>query len=54
MHKVLIADDEKKVGMLLMGIDSNWQGVVKGIVLVAAVGIDCMQHKVRKVKAKAA
>lgn len=41
-------------GMLLMGIDSNWQGVVKGLVLVAAVGIDSVQHKARKVKARTA
>lgn len=37
-------------GLLLMGVDSNWQGVVKGIVLVAAVGIDSMQHKTKKTK----
>lgn len=41
-------------GMLLMGIDSNWQGVVKGLVLVAAVGIDSYQRKTRKVKIIAA
>ena len=37
-------------GLLLMGVDSNWQNVVKGIVLVAAVGIDSVQRKSKKVK----
>lgn len=40
-------------GMLLMGIDSNWQGVVKGLVLVAAVGIDSLQRKSKKVRISA-
>lgn len=39
-------------GMLLMGVDANWQGVVKGIVLVAAVGVDTVQRKVKKAKVK--
>lgn len=39
-------------GMLLMGIDSNWQGVIKGIVLIVAVGVDSVQHKQKTVKVK--
>lgn len=38
-------------GLLLMGVDSNWQGVIKGLVLIVAVGIDCIQRKGKKVKA---
>jgi ribose transport system permease protein len=38
-------------GLLLMGVDSNWQGVIKGIVLVTAVGIDSVQRKAKRVKA---
>jgi ribose transport system permease protein len=41
-------------GMLLMGVDPNWQGVIKGVVLIFAVGIDCLQRKQRKVKLRAA
>lgn len=41
-------------GLLLMGVDSNWQGVIKGMVLVAAVGIDSVQRKAKKVRAMAA
>lgn len=41
-------------GLQLMGMDANWQGVIKGIVLIAAVGIDCYQSKAKKVKVKAA
>ena len=37
-------------GLILMGVDSNWQGVIKGIVLIAAVGIDNIQQKSKKVK----
>lgn len=37
-------------GLQLMGFDSNWQGVIKGIVLIAAVGIDSVQRKVKKLK----
>ncbi|MDR2749814.1 MAG: ABC transporter permease [Clostridiales bacterium] len=37
-------------GMLLMGVDPNWQGAIKGLVLIAAVGIDCIQRKPKKVK----
>jgi ribose transport system permease protein len=37
-------------GLLLMGVDSNWQSVVKGIVLVAAVGIDSVQRKSKKAR----
>ena len=40
-------------GMLLMGVDPNWQGVIKGIVLIIAVGIDCVQRKPKKVKLRA-
>jgi ribose transport system permease protein len=40
-------------GMLLMGIDTNWQGAIKGIVLIIAVGIDCVQRKQKKVKLRA-
>lgn len=40
-------------GMLLMGIDPNWQGVIKGVVLIIAVGIDCIQRKPKKVKLRA-
>ncbi|MDR0583567.1 MAG: ABC transporter permease [Treponema sp.] len=40
-------------GMLLMGVDPNWQGVIKGVVLIIAVGIDCVQRKPKKVKLRA-
>lgn len=41
-------------GLILLGVDSNWQGVIKGMVLIAAVGIDSVQRKTKKVKATAA
>ncbi len=37
-------------GLLLMGLNSNWQGVIKGIVLILAVGIDSVQRKQKKAK----
>jgi ribose transport system permease protein len=37
-------------GMILMGVDAYWQGVIKGIVLIAAVGIDTIQRRTKKVK----
>ena len=37
-------------GLLLMGLNSNWQGVIKGIVLILAVGVDSIQRKQRKVR----
>ena len=37
-------------GLLLMGVNSNWQGVIKGIVLILAVGIDSLQHIQKKVR----
>ena len=37
-------------GLLLMGVDSNWQEVIKGIVLIAAVGLDSLQHRMGKTK----
>lgn len=40
-------------GMILMGIDSYWQGVIKGLVLIAAVGVDTIQHRAKKVRAAA-
>ena len=33
------------LGMSLMGIDANWQKVVKGIVLLAAVVFEIMNNK---------
>ena len=37
-------------GLILLGVDSNWQGVIKGFVLIAAVGVDSVQRKAKKVK----
>lgn len=37
-------------GLQLMNVDSNWQGVIKGIVLIAAVGIDSIQRREKKAK----
>lgn len=41
-------------GMLLMGMDPNWQDVIKGAVLILAVGLDGLQsmEKARKNAAK--
>ena len=36
------------LGMSLMGIDANWQKVVKGIVLLAAVVFDIYANKKKK------
>ena len=33
------------LGMSLMGIDANWQKVVKGIVLLAAVVFEILNNK---------
>ncbi len=33
------------LGMSLMGIDANWQKVVKGVVLLAAVVFEIMNNK---------
>ncbi len=38
------------LGMSLMGIDTNWQKVVKGIVLLAAVVFEIMNNKSKKIK----
>jgi ribose transport system permease protein len=40
-------------GLLLMNVDSNWQGVIKGLVLIIAVAVDSIQRKQKKVKIKA-
>ncbi|MFD0692653.1 ABC transporter permease [Paenibacillus sp. GCM10027628] len=39
-------------GLQLMNVDSNWQGLIKGIVLIAAVGVDSIQRREKKVKLK--
>ena len=39
-------------GLLLMGLNSNWQGVIKGIVLIFAVGVDAVQRKQKTIKVK--
>ena len=36
------------LGMSLMGIDQNWQKVVKGVVLLAAVVFDILSKKGNK------
>ncbi len=41
-------------GLVLMNVDSNWQNVVKGAILIIAVGIDGLQARAKKAKAKAA
>ncbi len=41
-------------GLILMGVNSNWQGVIKGLVLIAAVGIDNVQRKAKKARIAAA
>ena len=33
------------LGMSLMGIDANWQKVVKGVVLLAAVVFEIMNNR---------
>ena len=33
------------LGMSLMGVDANWQKVVKGVVLLAAVVFDILNNK---------
>lgn len=38
-------------GLVLMGVNSNFQSVVKGLILLIAVAIDCYQGKVKKAKA---
>jgi len=38
------------LGMSLMGVDANWQKIVKGIVLLAAVVFDIMANKKNAVK----
>lgn len=35
-------------GLVLMGVNSNFQSVVKGLILLVAVAIDCYQVKVKK------
>lgn len=40
-------------GLILLGVDSNWQGVIKGVVLVVAVGIDSVQRMKKNKKVKA-
>lgn len=37
-------------GLVLMGVNSNFQSVVKGLILLIAVAIDCYQGKVKKAK----
>jgi ribose transport system permease protein len=34
-------------GLVLMGVNSNFQSVVKGIILLVAVAIDCYKGKKR-------
>ena len=36
------------LGMSLMGIDANWQKVVKGVVLLAAVVFEIMNNKIKR------
>ena len=31
-------------GLLMLGLDSNWQDVVKGAILILAIGFDALQH----------
>lgn len=38
-------------GLVLMGVNSNFQSVVKGIILLVAVAIDCYQAKTKRAKA---
>ncbi len=38
------------LGMSLMGVDANWQKVVKGIVLLAAVVFDILASKKNSVR----
>ena len=40
-------------GLVLMSVNTNWQSVIKGLILLAAVAIDCYQV-VNKKKKKAA
>ena len=40
-------------GLVLMSVNTNWQSVIKGLILLAAVAIDCYQV-VNKNKKKAA
>ena len=35
-------------GLVLMSVNSNWQNVIKGLILLAAVAIDCYQGKQKK------
>ena len=35
-------------GLVLMGVNSNFQSVVKGIILLLAVAIDCYEAKNKK------
>lgn len=35
-------------GLVLMSVNSNWQSVIKGLILLAAVAIDCYQGKQKK------
>jgi ribose transport system permease protein len=37
-------------GLILMSVNSNFQSIIKGIVLLAAVGIDCVQNKPKRLK----
>lgn len=37
-------------GLVLMGVNSNFQSVVKGLILLAAVAIDCYQGSKKKAK----
>lgn len=37
-------------GLILMGVDTNWQGVIKGLLLIAAVGIDNVQRRAKKAR----
>jgi ribose transport system permease protein len=40
-------------GLVLMSVNTNWQSVIKGLILLAAVAIDCYQV-VNKNRKKAA
>jgi ribose transport system permease protein len=38
-------------GLVLMGVNSNWQSVIRGVILLVAVAIDCYQGSAKKAAA---
>ncbi|MED4601916.1 hypothetical protein P9314_14545, partial [Paenibacillus validus] len=38
-------------GLVLMNVGDYYQSIIKGVVLIAAIGLDGLQHKNRKKKA---